>query len=75
MDKVELLAFLSERAQADAFEVAQAFGESYPSAAMALLRALRQGLVERLEDPDSGSYWYRLSARGQARLVYLQDHD
>ena len=75
MDKLALLRFLKDRAQVDGSELAQAFGESYASAAMALLRASRQSLVERFQDPHSGVYWYRLSARGYARLVYLQEHD
>jgi DNA-binding MarR family transcriptional regulator len=75
MDKLALLRFLNARTQVDGFELAQAFGESYPSAAMALLRASRQGLVERFQDAHTRVYWYRLSARGHARLVYLQEHD
>ena len=72
MTKFDLLGFLNRRTQVDAVELAAAFDEPYPTAAMALLRALRQGLVERFVDPKAGTYWYRLSVRGKARLGYLQ---
>ncbi len=69
--KSEILEYLYESKGADAFEVAVHMGFDYPAAAMALLRLSRQGLVERLVDPERGIYWYRLSPRGRARLKYF----
>lgn len=72
MTKPDLLGFLADHKSADAFEVARAFELPYPAAAMALLRLTRQGLVERRLDPESGLYWYALSAQGRARLAYFE---
>jgi len=73
MEKQELLAYLRSARGVDAEEVAAAFGVPYPTAAMALLRLSRQGLVTRALDPASGLYWYALSRRGLERLSYLND--
>ena len=72
MTKPELLYFLARHESADASEVARAFELPYPAGAMALLRLTRQGLVERRLDPESGLYWYALSAQGRARLTYFE---
>ena len=73
MTKRELLEHLAEVEEADAHEVAVAFGVSYPAAAMALLRLVRQGLAARSIDPHRGTYWYELTDWGQARLEYLRE--
>jgi DNA-binding IclR family transcriptional regulator len=73
MEKRELLAYLRSTRGVDAEEVADAFGVPYPTAAMALLRLTRQGLVTRALDPASGLYWYALSRRGLERLSYLDN--
>jgi DNA-binding IclR family transcriptional regulator len=73
MEKQELLGYLGRARGVDAEEVAAAFGVPYPTAAMALLRLTRQGLVNRALDPASGLYWYALSRRGLERLSYLND--
>lgn len=72
MTKASLLDYLDRTDGADAREVASALGEPYSTAAMALLRLSRQGLVARYRDPDTGSYWYQLTERGEARLAYLE---
>ncbi|MCI0409041.1 MAG: ArsR family transcriptional regulator [Acidobacteria bacterium] len=72
MTKRELLNYLAEVGEADASEIALALEVSYPVAAMALLRLVRQGLASRFVDPDRGIYWYRLSDRGQDRLAHLR---
>jgi TPR repeat protein len=72
MTKAEALNYLARMRHADAFQVAAAFELPYPAAAMALLRLTRQGLVERRLDPESGLYWYKLSAQGRARLAYFE---
>jgi predicted ArsR family transcriptional regulator len=71
MSKRQLLTYLDEVRHADAEQVAEELDIGYSAAAMALLRLTRQGLAERRVDPDRGTYWYRLSARGRARLEYL----
>ena len=75
MSKRELLEFLAENREADANEIAAAFGVSYSVAAMGLLRLVRQGLARRSIDPERGIHWYILSDRGQARLAYLRDSE
>jgi DNA-binding MarR family transcriptional regulator len=74
MTKQDLLEHLVQAGSADATEVANAFGMSYPAAAMALLRLVRQGLVHRYVDPDGGLYFYQLSGRGHDRLAFLRNH-
>jgi len=69
--KVGLLRELDRYSQPDAREMAVALGVPYPAAAMALLRLVRQGLVTRYRDPESGLYWYELTTKGEARLDYL----
>lgn len=73
MTKAELLEFIAETGEADANQVAAAFGVPYPVAAMGLLRLVRQGLAARSVDPDRGTYWYELTERGHGRLRYLHD--
>lgn len=72
MTKPELLDHLARMGNANACEVAEAFGLSYPAAAMALLRLTRQGLVARRLDPESAMYWYTLTEQGEKRLAYFQ---
>ncbi len=72
MTKYELLEYLADTGQANAQEVARAFGLPYAAAAMALLRLTRQGLVLRHVDPTAKIYWYSLSDRGMARLAYFE---
>ncbi len=71
MTKHELLTYLHTSTGADADDIASTFGLAYPAAAMALLRLARQGLAIRLLDPDTGTYWYRVSHHGKARLAWL----
>jgi predicted ArsR family transcriptional regulator len=74
MTKQDLLEHLVEAGSADAVEVANAFGISYPAAAMALLRLVRQGLVDRYVDPGDGVYFYQASGRGHERLAFFRNH-
>ena len=73
MTKLSLLRELDRHAQPDARDMAVALGVSYSAAAMALLRLVRQGLVARFRDPESVLYWYELTAKGEARLEYLDE--
>ena len=75
MTKHELLAYLDETDSADAHQVAAALGIAYATAAMALLRIVRQGLADRCLDDGTPAYWYRLSARGHERLAYYERDD
>jgi predicted ArsR family transcriptional regulator len=70
--KEKLLTYLSETQGVSPGDAAAELGISYAAAAMALLRLSRQGLVERFVDPDHGTFWYRLSARGRERLEYFR---
>src|SRR5262245_43558894 len=70
MGKRDLLAYLAEVGDADAMETADAFAIPYPTAAMALLRLVRQGLAHR-EPNTGGAYRYSLLERGFERLAYF----
>ncbi len=72
MTKHDLLEHLAESGKADATDIADRFGITYPAAAMALLRLARQGLVHRYVDADDGLYFYELSERGHARLAFFR---
>ena len=71
MSKQEILEFLAQHEHGDAFDLAERFAVPYATAAMALLRLNRQGLVERRIDPVGSTYWYRLNTRGRSRLQYF----
>lgn len=71
MTKIQLLTELAIADRPDAYDIADTLGVSYPAVAVALLRLVRQGLVTRYLDPDSGLYWYELTPKGEARLDYL----
>ena len=73
MTKLAFLKELDRLERPDAREIAVGLGVSYSAAAMALLRLVRQGLVSRYRDPESGLYWYELTAKGEARLDYLNE--
>src|SRR5437899_12362810 len=69
MEKRDLLSYLGVVDSASAVDVAHEFDVSEATAGMALLRLLRQGLVERSIHREM--YAYRLSGRGRARLRYF----
>ena len=71
MDKCELLEFLDLNERVEADDVARAFELTYPAAAMALLRLVRQDLATRHVDPDSQLYVYEITPKGEARLGYF----
>lgn len=71
MTKLGLLKELEQYNRLDAQEMAFRLGVTYSAAAMGLLRLVRQGLVARYRDPESDLYWYELTAKGEARLDYL----
>ena len=75
MTKHELLAHLAEVDEADADGIADAFGVTYPTSSMALLRLVRQGLATRLLEPHRGTYCYRLTDHGHARLAFFNEQD
>jgi hypothetical protein len=57
---------------ATGFDVAQEFGVPYATAAIALLRLVRQGLASRARNHEA-LYAYALTDRGQERLIYLEE--
>ena len=71
MTKHDLLEYLDDAGQADADDTARVFDLPYATAAMALLRLTRQGLVLRHIDPEDTVYVYALSDRGAERLAYF----
>ncbi len=71
MTKMQLLQGLDRVDRPDAYDIADSLRVSYPAAAMALLRLVRQGLAARYLDPESDVYWYELTPKGEARLDYL----
>ncbi len=71
MSKRVLLECLADD-DADAEALAEAMEVAYPTAAMAVLRAWRQGLVHRFVDDDTGHYFYRLTDRGAERLAHMR---
>jgi len=73
MTKLAFLKELDRFERPDARELAVGLGISYSAAAMALLRLVRQGLASRYRDPESGLYWYELTAKGEARLDYVDE--
>ncbi len=73
MTKHGVLAYLAQVGEADATAVADALGVPYGTAAMALVRLVRQGLATRSVDPHRGTYSYRLSDHGQARLNFFEE--
>ena len=73
MTKLTFLQLLDQSDKPDAHQIALTLGVSYPAAAMALLRLVRQGLAARYRDPESDLYWYELTAEGEARLDYLDE--
>ena len=69
--KVDVLAAVADRGEADAVEVADALGLTYEAAAMALLRAYRGGLLARTSTPGQQAFRYSLTDKGMRRLEYL----
>ncbi len=75
MSKRDFLGYLARVEDADAYQVADALAVPYATASMALLRAVRAGLVTRGYDSETGTFRYSLSARGAERLAYFDTLD
>lgn len=75
MTKHNVLDYLADAGEAEAQDVADAFAIPYATAAMALLRLVRQNLASRFVDPGRGTYAYRLTDQGHARLVFFNGQD
>lgn len=69
--KVDVLAAVADRGEAEAVEVAETLGLTYEAAAMALLRAYRGGLLARVGSFGREAYRYFLTDKGRQRLEYL----
>jgi DNA-binding transcriptional regulator PaaX len=70
MEKRDLLGYVGFADSATALDVAREFGVTEATAGMALLRLLRQGLLERGIHREV--YTYRLSVKGRVRLHYFR---
>ncbi len=70
--RLAILAYLANRSDASAADLAAAFGFSLPAAGMHLLRFTRSGLVHRTLDRREGRYFHSISSKGLARLRFLQ---
>ena len=68
MTKHEALDYLADAGEAEAQDLADAFALPYATAAMALLRLVRQNLAGRVADPDRGNdvHWHAHAAIGPA---------
>ncbi len=73
MTKHNVLVYLAQVGEADATAVADALGVPYGTAAMALVRLVRQGLAGRHVDPSRATYSYWLTDQGHARLAFFED--
>ena len=73
--RIEVLRYLLEVSDAPAAELARALGRSRPAIGMTVLRMLRIGLVTRIVDERDFRYYYALTAKGRARLEYLERRD
>ena len=73
MTKHAVLAHLADVDVADAEDFANAFDIPYPTAAMALLRLVRQGLASRSFNASQGRHAYRLTDHGYTRLAFFND--
>jgi len=75
MNKATLLYTIDSFHQADAVEIAEMLELDYSSAAMGLLRLVRQDLAARYMDPETHRFVYELTPRGEARLGYFLEDE
>jgi len=74
MNKATLLYMIDSIDQADAVEIAETLDLDYSSAAMGLLRLVRQDLAARYVDPETHRFVYEITPKGEARLEhFLED--
>ena len=70
MSKVRILSLLSRQADLDALALSEQVGCTQPAASMALLRLVRQGLLNRAWDPQERRYFYYVSPKGRLRWAH-----
>jgi len=58
LSKVRILSLLSRQADLDALALSEQVGCAQPAASMALLRLVRQGLLNRAWDPQERRFFY-----------------
>lgn len=75
MTKHDVLDYLASTSEAEAQVLANALGIPYATAAMALLRLVRQGLASRSVDSHRDAYAYRLTDHGHARLAFFNEQE
>ena len=70
MSKVRILSLLSRQADLDALALSEQVGCAQPAASMALLRLVRQGLLNRAWDPQERRFFYYLTPKGRLRWAH-----
>ena len=70
MSKVHILSILHRQADLDALALSEHVGCTQPAASMALLRLVRQGLLNRAWDPQEGRFFYYSTPKGRLRWAH-----
>ena len=70
LSKVHILSILRRQTDLDALALSERVGCTQPTASMALLRMVRQGLLNRAWDPQEGRYFYYLTPKGRLRWAH-----
>jgi DNA-binding MarR family transcriptional regulator len=70
LSKVRILSLLSRQADLDALALSEQVGCAQPAASMALLRLVRQGLLNRAWDPQERRFFYSLTPKGRLRWAH-----
>jgi DNA-binding MarR family transcriptional regulator len=68
--KVRILSILHRQADLNALALSEQVGCTTPAASMALLRLVRQGLLNRAWDPQERRYFYYLTPKGRLRWAH-----
>ena len=72
MRKLQALTLLYHEPDLDARALIARLGSGPEATRMLLLRLSRQGLLQRRRDPVTHELYYRLTAKGHARLAFLR---
>jgi DNA-binding MarR family transcriptional regulator len=70
LSKVRILSLLHCQADLDALALSEQVGCTQPAASMALLRLVRQGLLNRAWDPQERRFFYYLTPKGRLRWAH-----
>jgi DNA-binding MarR family transcriptional regulator len=72
LSKVHILSILSHQADLDALTLSERVGCTQPAASMALLRLVRQALLNRAWDPQERRFFYSFTPKGRLRWAYYR---